>query len=300
MAAVAEAKPIFQAFRQAFDASDDSTCQASLVKLKIAIASFASTSPVCPPSQLQKDELLIARETLELAAFLAVRQKDMSALERHVTQLKPYYYDFGKVLPPSERRLLTLGALLLFLLSSDRIAEFHTELELIPVEDHANHYINYAVVLERCVMEGAYSQIQVMKKDVPAESYGFFMDQLMDTVRQKIGLSLEKAYDKLPATEASRMLMLGSVSQLESYADKENERKQEERELALLDDGPASFTRTLSRATTGPMEEAGVIQWVLDGDTLHFKQDDKKRAEVPALELITNTIGYATELERIV
>eukprot|EP00695_Tsukubamonas_globosa_P000249 TRINITY_DN1185_c0_g1_i1.p1 TRINITY_DN1185_c0_g1~~TRINITY_DN1185_c0_g1_i1.p1 ORF type:complete len:62 (-),score=7.53 TRINITY_DN1185_c0_g1_i1:1-186(-) len=47
-----------------------------------------------------------------------------------MTQLKAYYNDYKNIIPPSQRRYLLLGLNLLRLLAQNRIAEFHTELEL--------------------------------------------------------------------------------------------------------------------------------------------------------------------------
>jgi hypothetical protein len=56
------------------------------------------------------------------------------------------------LLPPSPRRDPILGVHLLYLLAENKIAEFHTQLELIP--DHSNRYVRYAVELEQAKMEG--------------------------------------------------------------------------------------------------------------------------------------------------
>ena len=57
-------------------------------------------------------------------------------------------------MPRSERQNLILGLHLLFLLSQSRMAEFHTELELIPLEMHTNIFIKHPVRLEQYLMEG--------------------------------------------------------------------------------------------------------------------------------------------------
>ena len=102
-----------------------------LTKLKIALVGFPSlsfTSATAPDPK----ELLLTRETYELATLLAVRAEDTAAFERYLTQAKGLYSDYSAYLPRSERQDLLLGLNLLFLLSQNRLPEFHTELERLP------------------------------------------------------------------------------------------------------------------------------------------------------------------------
>ena len=114
---------------------------------------------------LVREELLLAREILESGALLSIRQMDIPAFERYVAQLKVYYSD-ASFLPPSPKQFPILGLNLLRLLAQNRIAEFHTELELIPTElQHANIYIKYPAQLEQHIMEGSYHKVLSAKND---------------------------------------------------------------------------------------------------------------------------------------
>lgn len=54
-----------------------------------------------------------------------------------------------------------LGLNLLFLLSQNRVAEFHIELELLPVDKILNNvYIKHPVSLEQYIMEGSYNKVR--------------------------------------------------------------------------------------------------------------------------------------------
>ena len=86
-------------------------------------------------------------------------------------------------LPHSERQYPLLGVNLLFLLAHNRIADFHTEMELVPVDQHSNMYIKYSVLLEQYLMEGSYTKVVNAKSSIPAEYYTYFTDLLFDTVR---------------------------------------------------------------------------------------------------------------------
>ena len=72
---------------------------------------------------------------------------------------------------------------LLNLLSQNRISEFHTELELIPLEQLSNVYIEKPVLLEQYLMEGRYNQVWNLKNEAPSPFYAFFMEELMHTIR---------------------------------------------------------------------------------------------------------------------
>lgn len=90
-------------------------------------------------------------------------------------------------------RYQLLGLNLLCLLAQNRVAEFHTELERLPANEIENNvYIRHPVSLEQNIMEGSYNKDLLAKGNVPAESYNFFIDILMDTVRNEIASCLEK------------------------------------------------------------------------------------------------------------
>lgn len=56
--------------------------------------------------------------------------------------------------------------------------------------------------------------------NVPAESYNFFINILLDTVRNEIAACIEKAYEKLALNEASRMLFFTNKEEMNEYAKK--------------------------------------------------------------------------------
>ena len=91
-----------------------------------------------------------------------------------------------------------MGLNLLCLLAQNRVAEFHTELERLPGKEIQNNvYIKHPVSLEQYIMEGSYNKVLLAKGNVPAESYNFFIDILMDTVRNEIASCLEKVLGRI-------------------------------------------------------------------------------------------------------
>ncbi|GFS38063.1 regulatory particle non-ATPase 12B [Actinidia rufa] len=90
---------------------------------------------------------------------------------------------FSVRLPPSPQEYPILGLNLLRLLVQNRIAEFHTELELLSASSLENPCIKHAVELEQSFMEGAYNCVLSARQTVLHETYVYFMDLLAKTVR---------------------------------------------------------------------------------------------------------------------
>merc|ERR1712013_865455 len=105
-------------------------------------------------------ELLLSRDTLEIGAQYAVMQEDIPGFERYMAQLQTYYHDHQGDLPDSPFQYQLLGLNLLCLLSQNRVAEFHTELERLPAHEvQSNVYIKHPVSLEQYIMEGSYNKV---------------------------------------------------------------------------------------------------------------------------------------------
>jgi 26S proteasome regulatory subunit N12 len=131
--------------------------------------------------QVQAD-LQIARDGYEIAVLLSLHQNDLLSFERNFLQLKPYYYEFSVSLPQSPRRWPILGLHLLFLLAQSRIAEFHTELELLlPIAPENNSFIAYPIALEQELMEGSYRSLWEASNNVPFPDYTFLVRMLTRT-----------------------------------------------------------------------------------------------------------------------
>ena len=70
-------------------------------------------------------------------------------------------------LPVSERHWLLVGLNLLRLLSQNRIAEFHTELERLPPASLDNAFVKHPIHVEQWLMEGAYNQVRARPPACP-------------------------------------------------------------------------------------------------------------------------------------
>ncbi|CAN1254525.1 26S proteasome non-ATPase regulatory subunit 8 homolog A [Linum perenne] len=262
-----EVSQYFERFKAACVREDVDTSANLLSQLKVLLTSFRSLPPLFEATPNAVQELTIARDIYEHAVLLSVKMEDQDAFERDFFQLKPYYTDARSRLPPSPQEHMILGLNLLRLLVQNRIAEFHTELELLPSNSLEDPCIKHAVELEQSFMEGAYNRVLSAKQTVPNKSYDYFMDVLAKTVRDEIAGCSEKAYDHLSIDEARQILLFSSEKELLQY-----------------------------------IKEVKQLEWeIKDGRVVFQKAKDSAPCkEIPSLQLINQTLSYARELERIV
>ncbi|NWZ60215.1 PSMD8 ATPase, partial [Haliaeetus albicilla] len=129
----------------------------------------------------------------------------------------------------------------------------------------SNVYIKHPVSLEQYLMEGSYNKVFLAKGNIPAESYTFFIDILLDTIRDEIAGCIEKAYEKILFNEATRILFFTTAKKMTDYAKK--------RGWVL---GPNNYYSFSSR------------------------QQKLEDATIPSTELAKQVIEYARQLEMIV
>lgn len=254
------------------DNADVKLCQTQLSQLKIGLTKFQLLPPFTAEPNKVKRQLLIARDTLEAGAFLAIKTKDIAAFERHVTQLKTYYTDYASLIATSERQYPITGLHLIALLAHNRISDFHTELELIPLPLQQNTHIKYPVLLEQRLMEGSYNKILIARSAVPHPLMAFFVELLAQTVRDKLSECAEKAYESFPVADAMSMLTFKAKGELLEYAK------------------TRGWEVTPQDVVLFPNHHGAAAQAAAK----------QKALEIPSLLLIKQTLGYATELERIV
>ncbi|MBN3284453.1 PSMD8 ATPase, partial [Polyodon spathula] len=263
-------------------------CGDILAKLKISLLelNFLPTTG----TKLSKQQLILARDVLEIGAQWSILKKLIPSFERYMAQLMCYYFDYKDELPDSAYKHQLLGLNLLFLLSQNRVAEFHTELERLSAKEiqsnvyikhpvsleqpctlhpthciQSNMYIKHPVSLEQYLMEGSYNKVFLAKGNIPAESYTFFIDILLDTIRDEIAGCIEKAYEKILFSEATRVLFFSSPKKMTDYAKKRS---------WLL--GPNSYY------------------------TFGSQQQKQEESSIPSTELAQQVIEYARQLEMIV
>ncbi|PFH52527.1 hypothetical protein AMATHDRAFT_139586 [Amanita thiersii Skay4041] len=257
---------LYNDLRRSFDTNpcDIARCGSLLAQLKSALI---EAGLLLPQGQKNLHDLTIARDILEIGAFWSIRAQDIPSFDRYFSQLQTFYTDYSSLLPPSEREFPIRGLNLIRLLTQNRIADFHTTLESLPIRADAiadNPYISHPVNLERWLMEGSYSKVWNAREEAPAEEYKFFVDSLMGTIRNEIASCEEAAYESLPLKDATTLLFFSNQSELLNFAEKRG--------------------------------------WEinLSASSVSFAKKTEEKQEIPKEKIISAALGYARELEQIV
>jgi len=249
-------------FRAQINSRDFDGARRTLSTLKRSLTGFKLMPPFERNTILADQQLAIAREILEQATLLSVISGKIDEFERHMSQLKPFYYDYQKLLPQSELQWPILGLNLMYLLVSNKLSEFHTELELIPYEQRGNRFVQFPISLEQDLMEGSYNKVLAASQNTPSPYFKFFLDILIQTVRKKIATCTEKAYERLPIGDATKLLMFKSDAETSDYVTKRG--------------------------------------WLVSDSQVILPKPEDRSLEIPSLKITRQTLEYATELERIV
>jgi 26S proteasome regulatory subunit N12 len=151
--------------------------------LSRAKLSLLRLNALIPSDESSPEHLNLARETLELGAFISIRLRDTDSFTRYFQQLQPFY-----ALPPRARKhsneSKVTGLYLLLLLSVGDYAGFHTLLEgLENSEDgkeavEKDEFVRYPVRLEQALMEGSYDKVwsEMKGERVPSEEFAIFSE----------------------------------------------------------------------------------------------------------------------------
>ncbi|KAG0246122.1 proteasome 26S subunit [Mortierella sp. GBAus27b] len=262
--AITEVKTLAQALSKEYHSAnpDLTKCGQYLAQLKIALIELQYLTHEDKHNNIE--ELTLARDVLEIGAQWSVRTKDIPSFERYMAQLQTYYNDHS-ALPASPLKYNLIGLNLLCLLSQNRIADFHTALEMIePDQLHNNPAIQHPIKLEQSLMEGSYNRVWSSRSDVPSKEYLFFIDILMDTIRNEIASCSEKAYTSLPLKDAGTLLFFTNMQDILNFA--------QERDWKV-----------------NPVEQKA-----------YFHSDADEKVSIPADQIIKQTMFYARDMDRIV
>ena len=63
-------------------------------------------------------------------------------------------------------------------------------------------------------------QILSAKCQVPAPSFNYFLDILVETIRDEIAGCMEKSFDKIRMSEAAKMLSIPNLNSMKEYGEK--------------------------------------------------------------------------------
>ena len=102
---------------------------------------------------------------------------------------------------------------------------------------------------------------------MPLAAYNFFIEKFVDAIRYEIARSAECSYESVALSDMQKMFMISDRNQLMSFI---------------------------------ASNQKGSIGWVVSGDRLHFVREKKEMAEIPNLKMMSLSLSYATELNRII
>uniref|UniRef100_A0A7S2R780 PCI domain-containing protein n=1 Tax=Eucampia antarctica TaxID=49252 RepID=A0A7S2R780_9STRA len=255
MSSIDNAKAILNDLNAKVQAGDVEGGKSALAQIKILMLDFPTGSAASE----------IAASALEFGVLLSVADEDLDAFARNVSQLKSYY----AVIPAasaSSKKYHILGLNLMYLLVENRLSEFHAELELLTPSEASAPHVSFPINLERQLMVGLYDEVLNAGKHVPDPSYDFFMDNLLQTVRDSIADCLEVSYKTMSIADAASMMKFDTTEDLTEYIEE------------CRDD------------------------WIVEGGALCFQppQIGSKATDIPSMKLMQQSLSYATELERIV
>lgn len=252
------AAPLLSQLNAQYEAGDVSGGQSTLTQIKILCLEASGSS------NSETDIALVACPALELGVLLAVLEGDLEAFARNLAQLKPYYDQ----LPDSAetpRKAHVVGLNLMHLLVENRLAEFHAALELLTPSEASNPLVSFPIELERHLMVGLYDQVLAVA--VPDPSFQFFVDHLLQTVRDNIADCMEVSYTEISLQAAQSMMKFDSQAELSEYIQD------------CRDD------------------------WIVQGSQLLFQPPStgvQASTDIPSRKWIAQSLSYATEMERIV
>ena len=133
--------------------------------------------------------------------------------------------------------------------------------------------IKVPVSLETYFVQGSYQKILTQQQNVPLPAYQFFIDKFVDAIRYQIARSAERSYDSLKLADMQKMFMIDDKQKLMEFIEQ---------------------NRALSE------EQRARTKWEIRGERLHFLREKREMTDIPSVAMISTSLEYATELNRII
>eukprot|EP00825_Cyclidium_porcatum_P050050 TRINITY_DN8812_c0_g1_i4.p1 TRINITY_DN8812_c0_g1~~TRINITY_DN8812_c0_g1_i4.p1 ORF type:complete len:276 (+),score=71.16 TRINITY_DN8812_c0_g1_i4:131-958(+) len=247
----------------------DQNAKQQLQNTKIDVLQLPALSQ--NPKLANKDELLAARLFNELNVLFSIETNDIVEFENSMSRLRVFYENYKNILPESKDQNKFVSLNLLYLLSYNKISEFHTAVELIPFNELSNQYIQFVLELEQSINVGNFQEALKVKSNAPLKQFNMFLDRIFETIRYEKARSAEKAYKKLDIQEALKIFNLNNLQELNDYIVQNNKLSGE----------------------TG-------FKWQIENQELQFQSIAPKQKRFNAEQLIKTTLNYAHELEKII
>lgn len=264
MSAVAQCKNATTKLQGLIKSGDLDGALPVIKQIKLLLIQFNTTAGTALRNDESAAEIAAAVDALESFIVHSVKSKDDAAFGRYFSQLRSFYSMTTLGATPNQPKVLGLN--LLRLLVDNRLAEFHSELELVPQECVSSPFIRFPVGLERSLMEGMYNQVLHARANFPDPLFKEYLGPLEDAVRDEISQCAAASYGSLSLAAAQKLFNFSSSEELLEYCE-DNE------------------------------------GWTVDGDVIRFPEKQETRVgrdDIPSRRTISEVLSFAARLEQIV
>uniref|UniRef100_A0A914H2W4 CSN8/PSMD8/EIF3K domain-containing protein n=1 Tax=Globodera rostochiensis TaxID=31243 RepID=A0A914H2W4_GLORO len=190
------------------------TVKGCLKKLQV----YMFRSGTVPGDELRL--LTIFKDYYEIRALSCVLENNMDDFEQAIKDVLQFYSNCGdatdlRVGGKFQQRYLMYGLFLMYLLGSNKLAEFRMLIEQL---DHSvrvkDPYLDVPIKLERYLSDGSYNKMFLTEKNLPTKYYIPFINILKQAVQNEISLGLETAYRSIPIADAAKQLIMSNAEVL--------------------------------------------------------------------------------------
>lgn len=226
-------------------------------------------------SAYEKGDIKSLVKLLEKSAISASNDGNIEQFEKSYQQLRPLYSSSSGAAAQNKNVITALH--LLMLLSESNISQFHSELESLSDETLKSAEIQWVNNVEQGIMEGSYQEVRNLLSKPPGKAFDKWGSLMIGSIRAEIAECSASAYESLPLVNLTTLLMLKNVKETQEFAGERG---------WLVKDGRVVFPKKDPNAST-----------LMDSD---MQVDGQDTVESARELLITQTLGYARELESIV
>jgi 26S proteasome regulatory subunit N12 len=147
------------------NANDLRKAEPVMQRIKLLMIQFSVSGGAATRSELVESEIAAGVSALEAFVVHSVKSSNAEAFARYFAQLRSFYSLSSPEATPGQPKVLGLN--LLRLLVDNSLAEFHSELELVPQECVGSPFVQFPVQLERSLMEGLFKHVLQARQNFP-------------------------------------------------------------------------------------------------------------------------------------
>jgi 26S proteasome regulatory subunit N12 len=209
-------------------------------------------------------EINLALKIFEAEMEYYLEKDDEEGFEKSYLSSKHYYQYSTDI----NKKLYYKGLFLLYLISNNRITEYHFELEYLNLIELMNNDISFVIEVEHSISEGNFNKLLYLHQTNTNRNYIFYLKKLSSSLKFQIAKSAEKSYSSLTLKEVLSLLMINNEKELESFINL-NKRKSN-------------------------------INWIIQDGKVFFIENNIEKKTVPSERILNKSVDLAIEIERII